>query len=62
MGFGIIAIRTELDGNYDEDDRGSVLLLTSKDLVTFEEQEVLQLTDKSSVAEACCRYLKTWEL
>ncbi len=57
-GFGIIAIRTELDGNCDEDDRGSVLLWTSKDLVTFEEQEVLQLTDKSSVAEACCRYLK----
>ncbi len=55
-GFGIIAIRTNLDGSCDDDDQGKVLLWTSKDLVTFEEQAMLQLTDTSRVAEAYCQY------
>lgn len=54
--FGILAIRTEADGSEDEESRGKLLLFTSKDLVRYHEEELLDLNTGVHVEDAVCRY------
>ena len=54
--FGITAIRTEADGSEDEESRGKLLLFTSKDLVRYHEEELLDLNTGVHVEDAVCRY------
>lgn len=54
--FGILAVRTEADGSEDEESRGKLLLFTSKDLVRYHEEELLDLNTGVYVEDAVCRY------
>ncbi len=54
--FGILAVRTEADGSEDEESRGKLLLFTSKDLVRYHEEELLDLNTGVHVEDAVCRY------
>ena len=54
--FGILAVRMEADGSEDEESRGKLLLFTSKDLVRYHEEELLDLNTGVYVEDAVCRY------
>ena len=54
--FGILAGRTEADGSEDEESRGKLLLFTSKDLVRYHEEELLDLNTGVQAEDAVCRY------
>lgn len=54
--FEILAVRTEADGSEDEESRGKLLLFTSKDLVRYHEEELLDLNTGVHVEDAVCRY------
>lgn len=55
--YGVVAIRTEVEGEVDTQDIGSVILWKSKDLLHYEELGVLHLCD-GTVAEVQCHYDK----
>lgn len=54
--FGIVAVRVDASGEDDEESRGKILLWTSPDLVTFDDQSLVQLDMELYVKEAVCRY------
>ena len=54
--FGITAIRTEADGSEDEEAKGKLLLFTSKDLVRYHEEDLLDLNTGVQAEDAVCRY------
>lgn len=54
--FGIVAIRTNPDGSYDNDSKGKILLWTSNDLIHFEEKGLIDLKHKALVEKVACKY------
>ena len=63
--FGVVAQRTEPDGSDDLSAAGSVLFFTSKDLIHYTEQPLLELGTDAIVDNAVCRYIleqKTYRL
>ena len=54
--FGIVAIRINSDGSRDEESKGQILLWTSRDLITFNEQKTVTLKDGVYVDQVVCQY------
>lgn len=54
--FGVVAIRTEAEGEPDEQSKGSVLLFVSPDLLQYEEIGLLQLKGGRHVEDIMCEY------
>ena len=54
--FGILAIRTEADGENDAESKGKVLLFTSKDLLKYEEIGLMDLKGNAYVSDVACEY------
>lgn len=54
--FGVLAIRTEAEGDPDEDSKGHVLLFTSPDLLHYEEIGLIDLRADVFVADLICYY------
>lgn len=54
--FGVVAVRTDPEGDPDEDSRGAVLLFTSPDLIHFEEVGLLNLKEDAIVQDVMCEY------
>lgn len=54
--FGIIAIRTEPDGEPDAQSKGSVLLFASSDLLRYREIGLLNLKGDRDVQDVMCEY------
>ncbi len=54
--FGIIAVKTNADGTYDEESKGKLLLWTSEDLICFREHGSIDLQKDAFVQEAVCSY------
>jgi len=54
--FGILAIRTTNMGEADPESRGSVLAFTSRDLIHYEEQGLINLGGDVYVADVVCAY------
>ena len=46
-GFGVVAIRTNGEGDQDEESKGSVMLFTSDDLNTYEEKGLIKLGNET---------------
>lgn len=57
-GYGVVAIRTNGDGEPDEESNGSVILFTSDDLNTYEEKGLLQLGNEV-IEDVKCFYEQT---
>lgn len=55
--FGVVARRIEPDGSDDPSAAGSVLLFTSKDLIHYAEQPLLELGTDTVVESIVCRYI-----
>jgi len=55
-GFGILAVKTNFDGSVDPESKGKILLWLTTDLITFEEQVLLDLHENVEVDEAICHY------
>lgn len=62
--FGVLAVRTDEEKDTDEeettvnDDKGKLLLFTSKDLLSYEEVKLLTVSDSDSVKNPSCVYDK----
>lgn len=54
-GYGVVAVRTEGNGEEDPESRGCVLLFTSEDLLEYEEIGLVRLGTEA-VERAACRY------
>ena len=54
--FGVVAIRTEADGENDNESRGCVLLFTSSDLLQYEEIGLIDLKGDTYVCDVACKY------
>ncbi|MBD3919889.1 family 43 glycosylhydrolase [Paenibacillus sp. PR3] len=54
--FGVVAIRTEHDGQPDEQSKGSVLLFTSADLLQYNEVGLIDLKGDTYVKDVACLY------
>ncbi|WP_238915779.1 family 43 glycosylhydrolase [Clostridium sp. YIM B02555] len=54
--FGVIAIRTEAEGENDEQSKGRVLLFTSEDLLQYEEIGLIDLKGDTYVSDIKCHY------
>ncbi len=54
--FGVVAIRTEADGENDEQSKGQVLLFTSTDLFQYKEIGVIDLKGDTYVRDVKCQY------
>lgn len=54
--YGVLAIRTEADGSKDESSKGSVLLFTSKDLLHYKEEGLIDLKGDTFVTDIACHY------
>ncbi|MEK3757327.1 family 43 glycosylhydrolase [Paenibacillus sp. FSL P4-0338] len=54
--FGVIAVRTEADGEADEQSKGKVLLFTSADLLQYSEIGLLELKADTHVSDVSCTY------
>lgn len=55
-GFGIIAIRVDLEGKRDEESKGQVILWTSEDLIHFNSVGSVKLHDHLFVEHVTCEY------
>lgn len=53
--FGILAIRIEGDGGFDEESKGCVIYFTSNDLVIYHEVGLLPLSEKA-ITQIACQY------
>lgn len=56
--FGVVAIRTEADGTYDAESKGSVVFFTSTDLLQYEEVGLVDLNKETYVKDVTCDYHK----
>ncbi|HHX12455.1 MAG TPA: family 43 glycosylhydrolase [Clostridiales bacterium] len=54
--FGVVAIRINADGSYDEESKGKVLMWTSKELIQFHEIGLVDLKRDDYVEEVNCEY------
>jgi GH43 family beta-xylosidase len=54
--FGVIAIRTEAEGENDEQSKGRVLLFTSEDLLQYKEIGLIDLKGDTYVSDIKCHY------
>ncbi|AQR97305.1 family 43 glycosylhydrolase [Clostridium saccharoperbutylacetonicum] len=54
--FGVIAIRTEAEGENDEQGKGRVLLFTSEDLLQYKEIGLIDLKGDTYVSDIKCHY------
>ena len=54
--FGVVAIRTEAEGNNDEQSKGRVLLFTSEDLLHYKEIGLINLKGDTYVSDIKCQY------
>ncbi|OOM78949.1 family 43 glycosylhydrolase [Clostridium sp. BL-8] len=54
--FGVVAIRTEAEGNNDEQSKGRVLLFTSEDLLQYKEIGLIDLKGETYVSDIKCQY------
>lgn len=54
--FGVVAVRTEPEGDPDEDSRGAVMLFTSPDLLQYREIGLLRLKEDAIVQAVTCEY------
>lgn len=54
--FGIVAQRIEPNGSDDPDMAGRLLFFTSKDLINYQEQPLLELDTNAVIEDAMCRY------
>lgn len=54
-GFGVIAVRTDGEGNDDEESKGSIILFGSSDLLAYRELGLIKLSD-SYIEHAVCEY------
>ena len=59
--FGVVAIRTEANGDYDPECKGKVLFFTSKDLLQYTEVGLINLHSNSYVRDVTCKYDKVKE-
>lgn len=55
--FGVVACRIEPDGRDDQSAAGKMLFFTSKDLIYYQEQPMLETGSDTVVEEVMCRYL-----
>lgn len=53
--FGIAAIRTDGEGNTDDESIGSIILFTSRDFIKYREEGLIKLSD-SPVNKVICEY------
>lgn len=56
--FGVVAVRTEAEGQNDEESKGAVLLFTSLDLLQYKEVGLIDLKGNTYVKDVCCEYDK----
>lgn len=56
-GFGVIAVRTDGEGNNDEESKGSVILFVSSDLLEYRELGLVELSG-DYIERAACEYNK----
>lgn len=56
--FGVVAVRTEANGENDAQSRGKILLFASKDLLQYEEIGLIDLKTDSFVDDVSCFYDK----
>jgi GH43 family beta-xylosidase len=54
--FGIVAVRTEADGEYDEQSKGGVLFFTSSDLLQYREIGLIDLGRNTYISDVICEY------
>lgn len=54
--FGVVAVRTEADGQQDEESRGAVLFFTSEDLLQYQEIGLIDLQSDAHVSDVACEY------
>ncbi|RCX13491.1 GH43 family beta-xylosidase [Anaerobacterium chartisolvens] len=54
--FGVIAERTEFDGENDSQSKGCIILFTSSDLLSYEEIGLIDLKGNTFVSDAICEY------
>ena len=54
--FGVVAVRTEPDGERDEQSKGRVLLFTSADLLKYQEIGLIDLKGEVYVEDVTCQY------
>jgi len=59
--FGVVAIRTEANGDYDPECKGKVLLFTSKDLLEYTEVGLIDLNTDAYIRDVTCKYDKVKE-
>lgn len=54
--FGVVAVRTESDGQNDEQSKGSILFFTSSDLLQYKEIGLIDLKGDLFVQDVSCEY------
>ncbi|WP_212982960.1 family 43 glycosylhydrolase [Paenibacillus cineris] len=54
--FGVVAVRTEADGQQDEESRGAVLFFTSDDLLQYQEIGLVDLKSDAYAHDVACEY------
>jgi len=54
--FGVVAVRTDADGEPDEESKGHVLLFKSSDLLHYQEVGLINLQGDAFVSDVICRY------
>ncbi|PQP90028.1 glycosyl hydrolase, partial [Paenibacillus sp. AR247] len=54
--FGVVAVRTEADGQQDEESRGAVLFFTSGDLLQYQEIGLVDLKSGAYAQDVACEY------
>jgi GH43 family beta-xylosidase len=54
--FGVVAVRTEPDGENDAQSKGKVVLFTSTDLLQYKEIGLIDLQEDTYVNEVACQY------
>ena len=54
--YGVVAVRTEPDGQNDEESKGAVLFFTSSDLLQYKEVGLIDLKGDTFVEDVACEY------
>lgn len=55
-GYGVVVVRTESEGEEDEQSKGSVLVAVTEDLLQYEEVGLIHLKGDCYVRDVTCRY------
>ena len=54
--YGIVAVKTNIDGSCDQESKGQVVLWLSRDLIKFEPQLLVDLQQDAHVDQIVCQY------